>query len=74
MHRIALTSLLALSLALGGCVFAPGDNRQARRDHDSVAPTVGQQLLDLDRARDKGVISEAEFERAKRDILESAKR
>ncbi len=74
MQRSALTSLLALSLALGGCVFAPGDNHEARHDHDRVVPTIGQQLLDLDRARDKGLISEAEFERAKRDILESAKR
>jgi len=73
MQRIALTTLLALSLALGGCVFAPGDNHEGY-PRERVAPTVGQQLLDLDRARDKGVISESEFERAKRDILESARK
>ncbi len=73
MQRKALISLLALSLALGGCVFAPGDNHNGRYDHDKVVPTVGQQLIDLNRARDSGVISEGEFERAKRDILDSVK-
>ena len=73
MQRIAVTSLLALSLGLGGCVFAPGESHEGNW-RDKVVPTVGQQLLDLDRAHDKGVISDAEFDRAKRDILESARK
>ncbi|HTR01418.1 MAG TPA: SHOCT domain-containing protein [Candidatus Acidoferrum sp.] len=73
MKRIVLTGLTASLLALGGCVFAPGGNDNWNHDHDRTKPTVGQQLLDLDRARDKGVITDAEFERAKRDILDSAK-
>jgi PBP1b-binding outer membrane lipoprotein LpoB len=70
MQRIGLASLLLTSLILGGCVFAPGgpDNW----DDDRREPTIGQQLIDLDRARDNGVISDVEFERAKQDILDSA--
>ncbi|MES2605366.1 MAG: SHOCT domain-containing protein, partial [Pseudomonadota bacterium] len=61
MQRIVTASLLITSLALGGCVFAPGgpDGWDGERDE----PTIGQQLIDLDRARDSGLISDAEFER-----------
>jgi hypothetical protein len=31
------------------------------------------QLIDLDRARDEGIISEAEYERTKQDFLDSAR-
>ena len=73
MKRITTTLLVAATVLLGGCVFAPGGNDNWDHGRDRVKPTVGQQLLDLDRARDKGVISDAEFEKAKRDILDSAK-
>ncbi|MES2624201.1 MAG: SHOCT domain-containing protein [Pseudomonadota bacterium] len=70
MRYILTSSVLLLSLALGGCVFAPGDSDRDWDDRDSVRPTIGQELLDLDRARDAGVISTGEYERAKARILE----
>ena len=69
MPHILTSSVLLVSLALGGCVFAPGDGRGDRDDRDSVQPTIGQELLDLDRARDAGVISMNEYERTKARIL-----
>lgn len=73
MKRIATTTLVLATLAMGGCVFAPGDSNGGNWKHEPNKPTVGQQLMDLDRARDSGVITDAEFERAKRDILDSIK-
>jgi hypothetical protein len=70
MSRILTSSMLLISLALGGCVFAPGDNGDWDDDRDPVRPTIGQELLDLDRARDAGVISTDEFERTKARILD----
>lgn len=70
MPRILTSGLLLVSLALGGCVFAPGDNGRDRDDRDPVRPTIGQELLDLDRARAAGVISTNEFERTKARILD----
>ncbi|MEY4642347.1 MAG: hypothetical protein RLZZ227_2341 [Pseudomonadota bacterium] len=62
--------LILTALLLGGCVFAPGDGR-GRDDYEREAgPTIGQELLDLDRAHDAGVISDSEFERAKERILD----
>jgi hypothetical protein len=70
MPHILTSSVLLISLALGGCVFAPGDNGDWDDDRDRVQPTIGQELLDLDRARDAGVISTGEYERAKARILD----
>lgn len=62
-------ALLSASLLLGGCVFAPGsggwdDDRHGER------PTIGQELLDLNRAYEAGVISANEYERTKAKLLE----
>lgn len=73
MQRPTLAIVLLGSLALGGCVFAPGgdgdwddDGNRGRRE-----PTVGQELIDLDRARDDAAITDAEYEEAKERILNS---
>lgn len=74
MQRPLLAGLLIGTLALGGCVFAPGgdgdwdDDDNNGRDRE---PTVGQELIDLDRARDDGAITDAEYEQAKERILDS---
>ena len=46
------------------------DNGGDRDRHESARTTIGQELLDLDRARDAGVISTSEYERAKARILD----
>ncbi len=69
MKHITSISLIVATLVLGGCIFAPGDSD--RSGPARVRPTVGQELLDLDRARDAGVISEAEYDRAKDRILDA---
>jgi hypothetical protein len=74
MQRLVTLGLVTTSLLLGGCVFAPGGHDGNDWDADEVVePTIGQQLIDLDRARDNGVITEAEFERTKAQILDSVR-
>lgn len=54
--------IAVVAWALGGCIAIGGSKRV-------VSPTVGQQLIDLQSARDRGAISTEEFEQAKHDIL-----
>ena len=71
MKHTATITLLTLSLALGGCIFAPESAGGRSRNHDSLEPTIGQQLLDLDRAHQQGVITDAQYDHAKDRILDN---
>jgi PBP1b-binding outer membrane lipoprotein LpoB len=71
MHRIWVTGILGSALLLGGCVFAPGDSRDW--DDKRSEPTIGQQLIDLDRARNNGIITNAEYEQTKAKVLDSVR-
>jgi hypothetical protein len=59
-------------IALTGCIYVNDteDDRLDRRFRDNREPTVGQELLDLDRARATGIINDTEYERAKNAILD----
>ncbi|HWK52970.1 MAG TPA: hypothetical protein VNR18_01265 [Hyphomicrobiales bacterium] len=70
--RHTFTGLLLIStLTLGGCIFAPdgGWHDDTRARARQAQPTIGQELLDLDRARQANVITTAEYESAKARIL-----
>lgn len=63
--RLSLFTAMALSttLVLSGCVAAIG-NRGAQG-----SGTVGQQLVDLQKAKESGAITEAEFQAEKQKLL-----
>ena len=62
---IVLTSIaLSAIVFLSGCVAAIG-NRDAHRG----GATVGQQLVDLQKAKDAGAITDAEFQTEKAKLL-----
>ena len=68
MKRVTLLfSLGGLCCLLSGCVIALG-NRDLGQSRSSQA-TLGQQLLDLKKARDAGAMSEAEYETQKQRLL-----
>src|SRR5690606_26801843 len=68
--RILITMTLAAVL-LQGCIIATdSDGRDSSRF--AREPTLGQELLDLDRARDAGAISEAGYDRLKARIIDRA--
>lgn len=73
MLKTTTTILIASStLLLGGCVFAPsgGDDAPWREPQTEVRPTLGQELIDLERARAAGAITQSEFDAAKTRILD----
>ena len=69
MKRMTIVAVLALaaSLALTGCLglnLGGGTKNETR-----IAPTLGQQLVDLQKAKESGVITAAEFQTQKAKLL-----
>jgi hypothetical protein len=70
------TGLLAMTL-FTGCVVALGNGgKPCRPEHPVagqpvIAPTVGQQLIDLQKAKDAGAITDTEYQQQKAKLLES---
>ena len=60
-----LVSLLAMPL-LVGCLNIGGGTKS-----ESYKPTVGQQLIDLQKAKDAGAITDAEYQAQKARLLDS---
>jgi hypothetical protein len=65
MSRVIACLLLAGLLSLNGCLLIAGGGKTT-----SINPTLGQQLQELKDARDKGAISEDEYQKAKARMLE----
>lgn len=68
MKRISNILFVSLALllfpSLNGCIAAIG-NRDAQRPN----ATLGQQLIDLQKARDTGAITDAEYQSQKTHLL-----
>jgi hypothetical protein len=62
---LGLVMVMALALGASGCALF---NRGTM--HYSRTTTVGRELVDLKDALDKGVVTEDEYAKAKKDILE----
>ena len=60
-----LTMLLSLGVSLQGC---GGGGAKVQSQMNTT--TLGQELMDLEAAYKKGVITEKEYERAKKQILQ----
>ena len=67
MKKITIPALVALSalLCLTGCVAAIGN-----RDAQLSGGTLGQQLIDLQKAKEAGAITELEYQTQKARLLE----
>lgn len=60
--------LFVFAALLGGC--CGGSSKTTQVDHISTTKTVGEQLLDLQKARDSGAINQEQYMKAKQDILD----
>ena len=65
--RCVLSSILVVSAAifLAGCAWEVGGGSK----QTTIQPTVGQQLVDLQKAKDVGAITEEEFQAQKERLL-----
>jgi len=71
MKNKSLIFVLFSALALSGCIYVndTDDDRHEPGSGRFAQPTIGQEIMDLDRARASGVINGAEYDRAKQAIL-----
>jgi hypothetical protein len=69
MRKHVIQAMLALSaiLLFGGCVG--GLNLGGGAKTEVRNPTLGQQLIDLQKARDSGAITPAEYEAKKAELM-----
>lgn len=72
MKTTRLTGVILSAFMLTGCIYVNEDenDRRNNRFRADTEPTIGQELLDLDRARAAGAITSTEYERAKAAILD----
>jgi hypothetical protein len=61
--RFGVLSLLPLMVPLGGCISI------GARSAAEAKPTLGQQLIDLQKARDSGALTPAEYELQREKLL-----
>lgn len=63
-YRFALTALVLTPL-----LTACGGDDTTRIESETHTTTIGQELLDLDRAYSRGIITKREYEHTKADII-----
>ncbi len=59
--------LISSILFLGGC---GGGGAKVQASTTTTTTTMGQELMDIDDARKKGILSEEEYNKAKKQIME----
>jgi hypothetical protein len=67
--------MIVLSVALcssscGGC-FGGGRGGKAKVESTTKTTTLGQELKDLDAAHKKGIISDEEYDKKRKELLEN---
>jgi len=67
LQGVVATGMFFLSLIIGGC---GGGGADVKTESSSYATTLGQELKDLEDAYKKGIISEKEYNDAKKKLIE----
>jgi hypothetical protein len=61
-----------LALALGAALVLPGCGSDTNVKSQNVSVSKGQQLMDLQKAKEAGIITEKEYEKQKEMVLKSS--
>ncbi|MEM7223371.1 MAG: hypothetical protein AAF495_10355 [Pseudomonadota bacterium] len=69
MTVILMSAVLASGLALAGC-GGGGAKSSTTTKQTTTTTTMGQELQDLNKAYEDGLITDSQYESAKEDILE----
>lgn len=70
-RTLIFLALVGALVVLPGCIFAP--DAGSGRPEFSRQPTLGQELLDLERAREVGALTGEEYDRLKARLIERAR-
>jgi hypothetical protein len=62
-------TLAILTLVCPILLAACGSDESTRVESETHTTTIGQELLDLQRAYERGIITKGEYERTKEDVL-----
>ena len=62
---VRILTLTAAAAWLSGCAWQIGDSAK----QSGMQPTVGQQLMDLQKAKDCGALTESEYQAQKAKVL-----
>jgi hypothetical protein len=68
MNHGMMAGAAAILILLGGCGWSVG----ASSSEQVQKPTVGQSLIDLKKAHDTGAISDAEYTKRRKEIVDAA--
>jgi hypothetical protein len=64
---IPILTVVFATTILTGCAWQVGGDKRTT----TMQPTIGQQLVDLQKAKDSGAITESEYQAQKAKLLES---
>lgn len=67
---ISLLAILSTSLFLTGCAITPSMSFGGGTKTVEQKPTLGQQLVDLKKARDSGAITDQEYQAQRTKLLQ----
>ena len=70
--KVSVMALVIFSIVMGG-LFAGCGGGGARVQATTSSATLGQELEDLQAAYEKGIITEKEYNKAKKEILKKYK-
>lgn len=70
--RLSVVAVLVFTILMGG-LFAGCGGGGADIRQSSNTTTLGQQLVDLQAAYEKGIITQREYEKAKKNLLKQYK-
>ncbi len=65
---ISPLAIVAVASLLSGCALSLGSSE---KHEATTAPTLGQQLVDLKKAKDAGAITDTEYQAQKAKLLDS---
>ena len=68
--RLSVVAVVVLTILMGGLFVGCGGGGAELKQSNT---TMGQQLIDLQSAYDRGIITEREYEKAKKEILSQYK-
>lgn len=70
MRKIKILALVLIAVVCLNFAACGGSKTEVKSEPSTVTTTLGQELLDLDKAYKDGIITQKEYEKAKQRLIE----